>query len=93
MEEIKGDLPPISNQVPVDDDDRWCAFCMQPRQRPDWENYTQYGVSDYEDEEYCTISTEDIDMSDLECQESPDELPPMSDIEIVTYLSKKVPAK
>ncbi len=69
MENIKGDLPPMSHPVPIEDDDRWCAFCMQPRQNPDWDNYSQYGVSDYEDDKYCTVSTEDIDISDLECDE------------------------
>lgn len=91
METIKGDGM-------VSSYNKWCRHCGKDRDLPvreeiSMEKYVHFGVSDYDDEEYCTISTEDIDMSDLECEEDPDELPPMSDIEIVAYISGKVPEK
>lgn len=69
-----------------------CCHCGKDRNIPvhggqgqeiDMEKYQYYGVSDYEDDEYCTISTEDIDLTDLECDER------FSGAEILANFSEK----
>lgn len=75
---------------------KWCRHCGKDRDLPvreeiKMDKYVHFGVSDYEDDEYCTVSTEELDMSDLECDEewNPVGLPDMSYIRVLSELSQK----
>lgn len=68
---------------------KYCTYCgkshdmpitWQDVEKPDMEKYS---FCDYADEDYCTVTTEEIDSEDLLCTEEPIfELPPWCEQEI-----------